>query len=427
MLMPPSSSPKTRRLADLLRLVVPSNAFQTRRLQGAGFDPASIAPDAPAESILARLPFTTKADLEEDQVQNPPFGTNLTFPLERYTRIHHTSGTTGRPLWWLDTPESWSWFAGCWDETYRAAGVAPGDRVFFPFSFGPFVGFWAGFESASRLGVLAIPGGGLGTGARLRLIRETGATVFAATPTYALRLAAEARSDGFDLASTAVRKVIVAGEPGGSIPETRARIEEAWGARCYDHAGMTEIGAYGFDCGEDPPGLHVHEDEFFIEVVDPRTLAPVPDGAEGEVVITNLGRTGSPAIRYRSGDLVRLVTGRCACGRTSPRLVGGILARMDAMLFVRGNNVYPSAVEAIIRRFTQIEEFRVRAVKAAEMTELVIEIEPVSPEEGDAARSLEKRVAAALETTLLFRSVVRVVPPGTLPRFELKGKRFVKE
>src|SRR4029450_12309490 len=123
---------------------------------------------------------------------------------------------------------------------------------------------------------------------------------------------------------------------------------------------------------EDPPGLHVHEEEFFIEVVDPRTLAPAPEGTEGEVVITNLGRTGSPAIRYRSGDMARLVTGRCACGRTSPRLAGGILARMDAMLFVRGNNVYPSAVEAIIRRFTQIEEFRVRAVTAAEMTELVI-------------------------------------------------------
>jgi phenylacetate-CoA ligase len=422
----PRASLSTR-LADLLRGIVPSNAFYSRKLREAGFDPGSLRGDEPVESILARLPFTTKADFQEDQESHPPFGTNLTFPLDRYTRIHHTSGTTGRPLWWLDTPESWSWFAALWDESYRGAGVTPRDRVFFPFSFGPFVGFWAGFESACRMGALAVPGGGLGTGARLRVLRETGATVVAATPTYALRLAEEARAEGMDLAAAGVRAVIVAGEPGGCIPETRARIESAWGARCFDHAGMTEVGAFGFDCGADPPGLHINDEEFAVEVVDPHTLRPVPDGAEGELVITNLGRTGSPAIRYRSGDIVRLTREPCACGRKSARLRGGILARMDEMIFVRGNNVYPSAVEAIIRRFPEIEEFRVRAVRAAEMTELVIEIEPAAPGGGPAAEALGRRVAAALETTLLFRSGVRVVPPGSLPRFELKGRRFIKE
>jgi phenylacetate-CoA ligase len=418
---------RSGRLAALLGRMS-ANPFHARKLAAAGVDPGGIRPGEPLESLLARLPFTTKAELQEDQERHPPFGTNRTEPLESYTRIHHTSGTTGRPLWWLDTREGWEWFQRLWGTIYEAAGVTAADRILFPFSFGPFIGFWAAFESAARLGCLVIPGGGMTTAARLRVLLETGATAVAATPTYALRMVEVAREEGIDLARTPVRALIVAGEPGGSVPATKERIESAWGARCFDHAGMTEVGSFGYECLDGPGSMHVLEDDFIAEVIDPASGARVPEGSEGELVITNLGRPASPAIRYRTGDLVRWTSEPCPCGSLYGRLQGGILARIDDMLIIRGNNVYPSAVEAVIRRFPEVAEFRIRAERSGELAGLRVEVEPAGgggpPESADALR---KRVATALAETFFFRSEVTVVPRGTLPRFELKGRRFVKD
>src|SRR5262245_38799754 len=203
------------------------------------------------------IAFTTKQQLVDDQTNNPPFGTNLTFPIERYTRIHQTSGTAGKPIVWLDTPESWDWWLRCWSEVFRGASVCQGDRVYVAFSFGPFIGFWAAFEAAQRMGLMTISGGGQSTEQRLQSILQREATVLVCTPTYALRLAEAARQQGIDMARSAIRITVHAGEPGASIPETRKRIQEAFGARTFDHVGMTEMGAYGFEC-EMQSGLHIN-------------------------------------------------------------------------------------------------------------------------------------------------------------------------
>src|SRR5438094_7024128 len=299
-------------------------------------------------SSVGDLPFTTKTELSEDQAARPPFGTNLTYPLERFVRVHQTSGTTGRPLRFLDTAESWQWWRDTWQPIYRAAGVTARDRIFFAFSFGPFVGFWSAFAGAEQLGALCLTGGAMSTAERVAAIVATEATVLMCTPTYALRLAEAARDEGVDLARSSLRVSIHAGEPGASIPATRDRIAQAFGVRVVDHTGATEVGATGFSC-EAEDGVHLIEREFVAEVRDLSTGA-VGEQGEGELVLSNLGRWGMPVLRYRTGDRVTADRGSSACGRTLVKLAGGITGRGDDMVTVRGDNVFPSAIEALVRR-----------------------------------------------------------------------------
>jgi phenylacetate-CoA ligase len=406
-----------QRLRALLSEIVPANRFYARK-----FASAAIATQDVAD--LARLPFTTKAELLANQEAHPPYGENLTYPLERYHRLHQTSGTAGTPLRWLDTPESWNWLLDGWDIMYRMAGVGPGDRLFFPFSFGPFLGFWTAFEAAARLGLLCLPGGGMTSAARLRFLVDNGATTVLCTPTYALRLAEVAQEEGVDLTRSGVRRLIVAGEPGGSIATTRARIESAWGARVFDHSGLTEVGALAIECQEHPGGLHIVESRYLPEIVEPATGQPVPAGAVGELVLTNLGRLGSPLVRYRTGDLVKADPKPCPCGSVFLRLDGGILGRTDDMIHLRGNNVYPSALEAVLRRFPEVAEFRVEVDQSQALAALRIEVEPEPRTlvSGD----LAERVDRAIREELLFRAEVKLVAPGTLPRFEMKARRLVR-
>jgi phenylacetate-CoA ligase len=400
------------RLRALLDEVAGANPFWTARWRAAGL---ASARDVRDWKDFARLPLTTKAELVADQIAHPPFGTDLTYPLERYVRVHQTSGTSGAPLRWLETQASWEWWARCWGFVLAGAGVRPDDRVFFPFSFGLFIGFWAGFEGARALGALAIPGGGQDSPTRLAAMESLGATVLVCTPSYALHLLQIARERGIDAARLPVRVTVHAGEPGAGIPAVRARIEEGWAARAFDHAGMTEMGAYGYEC-QAQAGLHVNESEFIAEVIDPVTGA---ESREGELVLTNLGRLGSPLIRYRTGDRVRLAEGPCACGRTFARLEGGILGRLDDMLIVRGVNVFPSAIEAIVRRFP-VDEFRIEVFRQGELDEvrLLLEVE-------DGASGAH-RVQEALRAGLGIRMEVAHVAAGSLPRFELKARRVVR-
>jgi phenylacetate-CoA ligase len=306
---------------------------------------------------------------------------------------------------------------------YRAAGLTREDKLVFPFSFGPFIGFWGGYEAAADRGNLVLAAGGMTTSARLRYLLDNEATVVCCTPTYALRMAEVADAEGLRLAQSSVRALIVAGEPGGNIPTVRARIESSWGARVFDHSGMTEMGAYGFECVEVPGGMHVMETEFIAEVIDPATTAPLPDGQEGELVLTNLGRWGSPLIRYRTGDQARLIRDRCACGRWFARLEGGILGRVDDMLIVRGNNVFPSAVEGVIREFREVGEFNFVVDRPRSLAELEIRVEPVA---GVEAADLAERIGDRVRDRLLFRPKVTIVPRGTLPRSEMKARRVVR-
>jgi phenylacetate-CoA ligase len=407
-----------KKLRATLQAIFPTNEFYRRKL-----DPLS---DSSSLDELKKLPFTTKDELMWDQLEHPPYGTALTFSRERYIRIHQTSGTTGKPLYWLDTEESWDWWAECWKTIFQAAGAGPGDRIYFAFSFGPFIGFWAGWEGARKIGALAISGGAQSTAQRLKAIIDYGATVLVCTPTYALHMAAEARKAGIDLAQgSAVRITIHAGEPGASIPSTKRMIEESWGAKCFDHAGATEVGAFGFECKFQPGGIHVNESEFIAEVIHPDSGAAVGEGERGELVITNLGRTGSPVIRYRTGDLVQPGYQPCPCGRPFVLLQGGVLGRADDMIIVRGINVFPSAIENVMREFPEIEEFRVEVSEQEALRELKLIVEPCldkAPLPG-----LDERVIRRVRERLGLRPRVEVVAPGTLPRFELKARRFFKQ
>jgi phenylacetate-CoA ligase len=403
---------QAQRLSALLRAILPHNPFYARKLAGADAD-------------LTRLPFTTKSELVESQLRHPPYGDVLTYPVERYVRLCQTSGTSGgQPLRWLDTRESWSWCLDCWATIYRVVGLRPGvDRLFFPFSFGPFLAFWSAFEAAVREGYLALPGGGMGSTARLRFLRDNGAMVVLSTPTYALRLAEVAAEEGIDLPSLGVRALIVAGEPGGSIPGTRQRLESAWGARVFDHSGMTEVGPMTIECRANPGGLHVLEEAYIPEVIDPLNGAAVPPGTTGELVVTNLGRTGSPVIRYRTGDLVCVDPRPCPCGLPWVRLDGGIRGRVDDMIVLRGNNVYPSALQAILHRFAEVAEFRIEVDRSGSLPSLRIAVEVNGPEPERTVAG----VARAIRAELLFRAEVHAVPPGSLPRYELKAQRMVRK
>lgn len=395
------------RMRDLLGQILPENGFYARKL--------GASPSLDSWQDFERLPFTTKAELQADQEESPPLGRVASHGFERYAVFHQTSGTKGRPLAVLDTRESWDWWAECWQYVYAAAGVTPRDRIFFAFSFGPFIGFWSAHAGARRLGALTIPGGGLDSKARLGMLQATRATVLLSTVTYALRLAEVAREEGVVLRDLGIRTTLHAGEPGASIPSVRDRVEEAWGARCFDHAGATEIGAYAYSC-EERSGLHLNEAEFVAEVLDPATLRPVAEGQTGELVMTNLGRAGWPVIRYRTGDLATLGRRDCPCGRSFRLLPGGIVGRSDDLMLIRGVNVYPSSIEAVVRGF-DVAEFRILRWRRRAMEELSLEIE--------AAPAVAPALAARLHERLGIRIDVRVAEPGSLPRFELKARRVV--
>ena len=272
----------------LLAAILPANLFHARKFSGCGLEKA---PETLGD-FRARVPFTSKSEIATDQMANPPFGSNLTFPVESYTRQHQTSGTSGAPLRWLDTTASWTWMLDNWERVHRAGGVTKHDRIFFAFSFGPFLGFWTAFESAVRIGALVIPGGGMSSAARLRTILETRATVVCCTPTYAIRLAEVAAEEKIDLRKSAVRLLSVAGEPGGSIPAVRARLQQLWpGVRVHDHHGMTETGPVSYEDPARPCNLRVIESAYLAEVINSTTLQPVVPGETGELVLTTLGRT----------------------------------------------------------------------------------------------------------------------------------------
>lgn len=410
------------RLRAMLDLLAQQNPFYARKWSDARF---TAAPES-LEQFFAEAPFTRKEELCEDQQAHPPYGTNLTYPPEQYTRFSQTSGTTGTPLRWLDTTESWSWMVDNWVRVFRESGVGPGDRIFYAFSFGPFLGFWTAYEAGIRLGALCLPGGGMGTGPRLRAILDNEVTVLCCTPTYALRLGEAAGELGIDLSESKVRRILAAGEPGASIPSTRGQIERLWpGAELRDHHGMTEVGPVTYECPARPRVLHVIEDGYLPEVIDPETGAHVAPGEQGELILTNLGRWGSPLVRYRTGDLVQRAANLvCACGCSDLALEGGILGRTDDMVLVRGVNVFPSAVEDTVRRFASVAEYRVEVRTSAAMTELELQLEPAA--ECPDPRLLARDVEAALRSSFNLRIPVSLVAPGALPRFELKSKRWVR-
>ena len=400
-----------QRLNQLLVFVSNFNEFYKEKLQGVHL-PIKDFED------LKRLPFTTKKELAQDQIDYAPLGRNHSYPNESYIRYHQTSGTTGRPLKVLDTQQSWDWWASCWTEVLKSSGVTKSDICYLAFSFGPFIGFWAAHEGIRKLGALAIPGGSMSSEERLKSMLGNNATVLLCTPSYALHLAEVAEKLGLDIKNSSIRTIITAGEPGGSVPSTRTQIETLWGAKLYDHIGMTEMGAYGFSCKEQN-GIHVNESEFIMEVINPETLEHVQPGEQGELVLTNLGRFGYPMIRYRTGDAVIYQEEPCACGNHYQFLPGGIVGRTDDMVVIRGVNIYPSSIEAVVREINDIKEFRIIYYTELEMHQIKVQIE--GPEQAVST------LTALLRERIGLRINVERVEDHSLPRFEMKAKRVVDQ
>ncbi len=411
-----------RKVRSLLDAILPSNPFYARKLTASRLP---LTPDT-LDAYRRSIPITTRHELVRDRLANPPYGTNLTFPPEAYVRCHQTSGTTTVPIRWLDTAESWSHIVDNWVQILRAAGATPCDRFFFAFSFGPFLGFWSALEAVQRLGCFCFAGGSMSSMARLQAILDNGITALCCTPTYAQHLGEVAHEKKVDLARSRLRLLIVAGEGGGSIPATRARIERLWpGAAVFDHHGMTEVGPVTYQCPARPGSLHVLESAYLPEVINPQTEELVPPGETGELVLTTLDRTGSPLLRYRTGDLVRpRPRSVCICGRHELALDGGILGRSDDMVVVRGVNVYPSLVEEIVRAYPEVAEYRVQLDCRLAMPELSLEVETAAniPD----LASLPRRLEQSFQTTLNLRVPVVLVPSGSLPRFEMKAQRWVR-
>lgn len=407
-LLPPEAlrAWQLERLNKLLIEVIPSNRFYVEKL-------GKLVRPLVSLDQLAEMPFTFKEELVTAPAHGE-FAANLTYPLERYVRYHHTSGTRGRPMPVLDTAEDWEWWVETWQYMLDAAEVRAGDRAILAFSFGPFIGFWSAHDASVERGLMVIPTGGMSSRARLEMMRTCEATVLFCTPSYALHLTEVAHENQIEPRSLKVRKIIVAGEPGGSVPATRQRIENAWNAQLTDHAGASEVGPWGFS--RDDRGLHIIESEFIAEFLSIATGENARDGELSELVLTSLGRRGSPLIRYRTGDLVRPrfnAPGDCRF----VLLEGGVLGRADNMLVVRGVNVFPSSIEHILRGFPEVIEFRVTASKAGAMDSLAVEVEDRLGQPERIARELQLRLGLKIE--------VQTVPVGTLPRFEGKGKRFV--
>ncbi|MEX0979306.1 MAG: phenylacetate--CoA ligase family protein, partial [Pirellulales bacterium] len=327
------------RLNRLLKTVLPQNRFYAEKFSHITTD-ALADPQGPLRSLdeLAELPFTFKDELLSAAGPGH-LAANLTFPLARYTRFHQTSGTHGRPLAVLDTPDDWKWWIDCWQFVLDAAGIEPGDRVFLAFSFGPFIGFWSAFDAACARGCLVVPGGGLSTLARLELMRTIQASAILCTPSYALHMAEVGAEHHIDVGVLGVRVLVLAGEPGGSVGAIRGRIESLWQARVLDHGGASEVGPWGYG-DADGKGLYINENDFIAEFLSVETGTGAAEGELSELVLSNLARAGSPILRYRTGDLVRPSWQHGGANRFV-FLPGGILSRADDMMVIRGVNIFP--------------------------------------------------------------------------------------
>lgn len=417
---------QTVKLQRLVANAAARSPFHRRKLEEAGVTPDSIR----TLDDLRRIPFTTREEWMACQAATPQFGDMLAHPREHAIRYHLTSGTSGKnPLRVLDSRRDWQWIAECWAYGFWAFGVRPTDTVFFAFSYGSFIGFWGAHYCCEKIGALTLASGNMPTEMRVRQILEMGVTTVCATPTYALRLAQSAAEQGLDLKNSAVNKLIVSGEPAGSIPETKKLIEEAWGAKVADTAGMTELGTICmFECSHQPGGMHIIEDHFIEEVLDPVSGEPVGYGEKGERVVTSFGREMIPVLRYRTRDMVLKVPhSRCACGRTFDIYEGGILGRVDDMLLIRGTNVYPRAIEGIVRSHAEIDEFQILVQKLNDIDELTLRVE-LKPGTEASWPELSRRLSFDLkEAHEMLRMGVELAAPGSLPRFELKARRVVDQ
>jgi phenylacetate-CoA ligase len=403
-------------------------AYDHSKFHRSLYDKAGIKPDdVRSFDDVRRVPTVEKSMMRDVQRKDPfPYGDALCVPIEEVSNFRQTSGTTGQPVYQPDTWQDWEWWAECWSFILWAQGYRPTDRVFIPFGYNIFVAFWAGHYAAEKIGAEVVPGGVLDTQARILKIQELKCTAMMATPTYVLGMADTARTKmGINPASLTINKITCAGEPGASIPTTKKRMEEAWGAKVYDHAGATEIGAWCYECDEQPGGLHVNEALFLVETQDPDTGEYIEQpGRRGKMIITALDRLGQPCVRFDSKDVIEWSADPCPCGRTFRVIKGGVIGRADDITKVKGVLLSPSAIEEVVRGIEGLsDEFEVVVDKVGDIDRITLKIEIVKGREGERQRiEAELKDQLRLKTNLGY--VLEFHDYGTLPRYDVKAKRF---
>ena len=401
-------------------------AWQNSLFYREKFDRAGVSPrDLQSLGDLRRFPLTEKSEwLAAQGPDLPTFGKTIAVPAAEVTRYHQTSGTSGDPIRLAFSLRDWNVWLECWGYGLSAARLTARDRILVCFPFNLFVGWWGGQDAARLLGCQVYPGGGMNSLERLEVVRDHRITALMGAPSYLLRLALTAQEElGQKPGKMGVRKLICGGEPGGSIPAMRKRLEETWEAEVFDHLGASEVGPWGYECSEHPGGVHICEAFFFLEFLDPATLQPAPPGELARVVVTALEKQAQPAIRWDLRDLVRLLESPCLCGRTFRRVEGGILGRTDELIKIRGVLLPPRAVEDVVRTFEQVRDYRLVISRGREMDELILQVE--TGLEGAAAQGLMDDLLSALKGKTHLRFAGDLLAQGTLPDREVKVRRVV--
>jgi phenylacetate-CoA ligase len=395
--------------------------FYRERWHAVGFEPG----DVKSLEDFARVPTITKADLRADQAANPPFGSYLCVEPSEIVRLHGTSGTSGRPTAFAWTRDDYERIAEMHARAMWSFGLRPSDRVFIGSIFSLYVGSWGALAGVERLGAAAFPFGAGVPGMTLQAVswmQQMQPTAFYGTPSYALRIAETARAEGVDPREFGLRIMFFSGEPGAGIPATKRLIEETFGAICIDSGSMGEVTPWMniTECAH-RTGMHLWQDHVYAEVLDPQTLTPLPYGATGTPVYTQLERRCQPMIRLVSGDLAEWTNDPCPCGRTYPRFPRGIIGRIDDMLVVRGENIYPSAIEDVLRAFPELgTEFEIVVSRPKSLDELCVRTELAAPCDESAVR---ERVGAQLKRQLGIRAEIEFLQAGALARTDLKSRR----
>jgi len=403
-------------------------AYERSRFHRRLYDEAGVAPaDIQSFEDIRHVPKVEKAMMQNIQRKAPfPYGDALCVPLEEVAEFRQTSGTTGQPVYQPDTWADWEWWAECWSYILWAQGYRARDRVFIPFGYNVFVAFWAGHYAAEKIGCEVVPGGVLDTQARILKIQELQATAFMATPTYVLGMADTARNKmGIEPSRLGISKITCAGEPGASIPSTKQRMEKAWDAKVYDHAGATEIGAWSYECRAQPGGMHVNEACFLVEIEDIETgeIIEAP-GRQGKMVITALDRMAQPCIRFDAKDVIMWADEPCPCGRTFRLIKGGVLGRADDITKVKGVLLAPSAIEEVVRGINGLgDEYEVIVDKKGDIDRIKLKVELLPGQDGQ-VKSIEANLKDQLRLKTNLGYKLEFHTYGTLPRYDVKARRF---
>jgi phenylacetate-CoA ligase len=403
-------------------------AYEKSNFHNSLYRKAGIKPqDIRSLDDIRHIPTVEKSMMRDIQRKDPfPYGDTLCVPPDEVSEYHQTSGTTGQPVYQADSWQDWEWWSECWSYILWAQGYRPSDRIFFPFGYNVFVAFWAAHYAAEKIGAEVVPGGVLDTQARILKIQETKSTAMMATPTYVLGMAETARSKmGIDPASLTISKITCAGEPGASIPTTKNRMQDAWGAKVYDHAGATEIGAWCYECEEQSGGLHVNDGFFLVEIQDIETGETIEEaGRMGKMIITALDRYAQPCIRFDSKDLIMWASEACPCGRSFRTIEGGVIGRTDDITKVKGVLLAPSAIEEVVRGIHGLgDEFEVIVDKKADIDQITLRVELI-PDSRDKEASIKTLLKDQLRLKTNLGYIIEFHEYGTLPRHEVKAKRF---